>query len=83
MAESLALLETRLGRPAGGSVSIGTDRKFTVHWPCGCTATGPTLEALELSQALCPVHPPQRSAVTQRTSFADLPGLTRSESETA
>jgi hypothetical protein len=83
MAESLALLETRLGRPEGGSVSIGTARQFSVRWPCGCIATGPTFEALELSQALCGGHPPQRSVVTQRISFTDVSGPTPSESEIA
>lgn len=71
MADSLTDLETRLGRPAGGAVSIGSGRIFTFNWPCGCVATGSTLQALEVTQFACKIHPPERSMVTQTRALPD------------
>ncbi len=82
MLDSLTDLETRLGPPTGGAVSIGTGRIFRFSWPCGCVATGATLDAMEITQSGCQDHDPSRSVVHATDSPA-VSAVKRSESEVA
>ena len=67
---TLTSIEERLGRWNHASfAAAGESSRFTISWECGCFATGPSLEALEIASRACAAHVVLRPLVSEDFSL--------------